>query len=120
MEKRPIVHVELSAKAPKKSAKFYSDVFGWDAEYMEEYDYSTFMLSDQFGGGFAQVTDINPEGSTIVYLDSASLEDDLKTIKANGGEQIGEIADVPGMGRFVHFKDPNGTRVGLWQSTEAD
>jgi len=118
MENRPIVHIEVSAKTPAKSADFYKNLFGWEINHMEEFDYTSFMTGN-VPGALPKVTDINPEGSVIVYLGSPDLEADLAEIESHGGKKVGEITPVPGMGRYVHFTDPNGTRMALWQSDES-
>lgn len=113
--KRPIVHIEIASKDPKASTAFYSKVFGWETSVDPTFDYHGFE-SGSVAGAFPQIGDSVKADSVIVYLESENIEADLEVIKANGGKPAGEIMPVPGMGRFVHFVDPAGALLALWQS----
>lgn len=116
MSKREIVHIEISANDPTQTAKFYSDLFGWEYTVDPQFDYAMFT-SGNVGGGYPTVGEHMKAGTVIVYIGSDNLESDLENIKKHGGSPVGEIMPIPGMGRLVHFKDPNGNLLALWQST---
>ena len=115
MSTHPIVHVELSTTDRKKSAGFYNKVFGWEAQHIDEMNYSTFTTGEnQIGGGFNPAPDNMPVGSTLVYIGTDDIEATLREIEANGGKTIAPKSEIPGMGWFAMFQDPTGNLVGLY------
>src|SRR5690606_35806723 len=97
------------------SAKFYTDVFGWDSTTDEQFDYTIFE-SGNVPGAFPNVNENVKAGSVIVYLDSDNIEADLENIKKHGGTPVDQIHTVPGMGRYAQFTDPGGNLLALWQN----
>lgn len=110
----PVVHIEFSAKDREKAAEFYSKLCGWETTQMPEMNYATFQPSEGPGGGFNPVSEENPAGTVIVYLETDDIEADLKKVKELGGEVAVPKSDIPGMGWFAIFKDPTGNHVGLY------
>ena len=117
MSTHPIVHIEFSAKDHNSAAKFYSDLFGWKTEGIPQMNYSTFAAEGGPGGGFAPVSETNPAGSTIVYIDSEDIESDLAKVVKLGGKAVVKKTVIPGMGWFGLFADPTGNLVGLYTNT---
>lgn len=111
---RPIVHIEIVSKDPAKSNAFAGKLFGWETSHMPEYDYHGWK-TENVAGAFPS-TNFMKEGSVILYLGSENLEADMEQIKAEGGTVVGEIVPIPGMGRYVHFADPTGAVMALWQN----
>ena len=118
MYKHPIVHIEFSAKDQEDTAKFYQEVFGWEIQHMPEMNYSTFMCDDKLGGGFNPVSEQNPAGTVIVYVQTDDVEATLKDIEARGGKTIVPKTEIPGMGWFAIFADPTGNQVGIYKDNE--
>ncbi|MHB8627675.1 MAG: VOC family protein [Aggregatilineales bacterium] len=117
MEKRTVVHIEVAAKNPAASAKFYHDVFGWEiANSGPPLNYEMFK-SGNVPGGFPSVDgQMYKAGDVIVYIDSDDLAADGKRIEAAGGKMLAPPMDVPGMGAFAFFSDPSGARLALWKT----
>ncbi|NCF64991.1 MAG: hypothetical protein GWP61_03395 [Chloroflexi bacterium] len=115
----PIVHIELSANNHKDSAKFYSDVFGWEMTDFSEMDYTVFSSGEgKPGGGFSNVQEGNPAGTTVIYIHTDNIEGSVAKIDANGGTMLGEAMDIPGVGTMFHFADPVGNRMSLLKPVE--
>ena len=114
MSKHQIVHVEFSAKDQGEAGEFYSDLFGWDIDYVEEMKYSTFSTGDGIGGGLNPVGDNNPAGTVLVYVGTDDIDATLKKAENLGGKITGPKSEVPGFGWFGFFEDPSGNTVGLW------
>ena len=75
MMSHPIVHIELSSINHKEAAKFYADVFGWEMSDFAEMHYTTFLSGENApGGGFNDVQEGNPAGTTVVYIHTDSIE----------------------------------------------
>ncbi|HLA41995.1 MAG TPA: VOC family protein, partial [Aggregatilineales bacterium] len=117
MEKRNIVHLEIPAKDRHAAAKFYEDLFGWKMSHMDEYNYTTFSTGSA-GGGLADVDENRQPGSVFVYVETPSIDNDVKSIQAGGGELRLERMPVPG-GSIALFGDVTGNTMGLYESDPA-
>lgn len=114
----PIVHIDLVATDPAQSAQFYADVFGWERQYDEYFDYHMFSAPPGPGGGFVQAgTSMGMENNInqpLIYLGSDDIDASLARIEAHGGKQITGKTEIPGVGWFAVFADPAGNRMGLF------
>ncbi len=117
MNDHEIVHVELSAKDRKALSKFYADVFGWEMQHEDAMNYTTFKAGDGVGGGFNPVTEQNPAGTVLVYIDTDDVTASLNAVKKAGGTIISPEMDIPNTGKFGIFRDPQGNMVGLFKAT---
>lgn len=115
MSDHKIVHVELSAKDRKALSKFYTDVFSWEIQDIDEMNYTTFKAGDGVGGGFNPVTDQNPAGTVTVYIETDDVTASLKEVQKAGGTIIMPEAEIPNTGKFGMFRDPQGNMVGLYK-----
>jgi uncharacterized protein len=115
MAMRSIVHVEIPANDPAAAARFYTTLFGWEADLMEQMNYYGFRMGNT-GGGFPKVGEMAAAGEVIMYLDSPNLDDDLAKIEKSGGCTVVPRTEIPGMGYFAIFTDPTGNKVGLFES----
>lgn len=69
-------------------------------------------------GGIAQPEHEGPwPGNMLFYIAVDDLAASRKRIVASGGKICVEEQDVPGMGAFSLFTDPEGRMMGLWKST---
>jgi predicted enzyme related to lactoylglutathione lyase len=119
MSKRNIVHIEIAANSPQSSADFYQKLFGWKMQPMPEMNYIMWDPEVAPGGGFPEVSEINPAGQVLIYIDSPEINADLQAIEALGGKVIQPKTEIPGMGWFAIFKDPTDNAIGLFQSLPA-
>lgn len=114
----PIVHIEFSAHNHKEAGKFYADVFGWELQDWPEMNYTTFTSGEGApGGGFNDVQEGNPAGTTVIYIHTDDIEASSAKIKAGGGTLLGDAMDIPGVGTMQHFTDPTGNRLSLLKSS---
>ncbi|HMB25563.1 MAG: VOC family protein [Chloroflexota bacterium] len=116
MSKRNVVHVEIPAASVESAGKFYQELFGWKLQHAPEFDYTMWEDGSGFGGGFTKVTDANPVGQVLVYIDSDDIEADLKRVEKLGGTVIAPKTEIPGTGWFGIFKDPTGNVLALYTS----
>src|SRR4030065_2836925 len=114
MSDHKIVHIELSAKDRKALSKFYSDVFGWDIQHIDEMNYTTFKAGDGVAGGFNPVTDENPAGTVLIYIETDDVTASLNDIQKAGGTIISPEMDIYNTGKFGIFRDPQGNTIGLF------
>ncbi len=123
----PVVHFEMPATDTKRMASFYTQAFGWEANQLGEEmgNYVVMMTteSDKTGpkrkgainGGFYQKTDdpVSQYPSVVIAVDD--IDEHVKIVKQAGGKILGEIMEIPGVGKYVSFLDTEGNRVGMLQ-----
>ena len=123
MSSHPIVHIEIPASDPKAAGKFYGDVFGWQIQADEMYNYVQFQAEGGPGGGFPQLaaeTADNPEyrpDSLMVYIGTDDIDATLAKVESLGGKTLMPKHEIPHVGWFAIFTDPSGNRVALFTST---
>jgi predicted enzyme related to lactoylglutathione lyase len=122
----PVVHFEMPAVDRERMAKFYANVFGWQTQMMGEemgnYVVVSTTESDETGrpkmpgainGGFFMKSAANPVPSVVISVDDIKAHS--KKVSAAGGKVMGEPVEIPGVGWYVSFIDPEGNRVSLLQ-----
>jgi predicted enzyme related to lactoylglutathione lyase len=115
---RPVVHWELMSKDPAKISAFYEQIFGWKVQHLPEMNY---RLVDTGGkginGGILKPPRPEPwPGNMLLYIDVDDLAAYRKRIIAAGGKIQVEEQEVPDMGWFTLFTDPEGRMMGLWKT----
>ena len=85
---------------------------------MPEMNYSTFMCDEKLGGGFNPISEENPAGTVMVYIQAEDIEATLADIEAHGGKMILPKSEIPGVGWFAFFTDPTGNQVALYKAIE--
>ena len=106
------VHVEIPAGDTARAKDFYKDLFGWQFQAMEgpnEYHLTQF---DEASGGAIFPAE---ERGARVYFDVDDINAGTEKIKTLGG-QADDPQPVPGMGWFATAQDPEGNKIGLWQT----
>ncbi len=102
-------------------------VFGWQLQTMPDMDDYT----------IAMTTDVDPQTQAptqpgaingalmkrpadapapVLTVQVESVETALKQIEAEGGAMLRPRTEIPGMGAFAYFRDPEGNIVGLWET----
>ncbi len=118
----PIVHFEIGCKDLKKTSDFYSTLFGWKYEsgmpsmsmignlgpYAEK-------KTDGIGG---HITSLGhpPHQFVTIYALVEDIESTLAKAEKLGGKTVIPKQEVPGMGWFAWFNDPEGNTIGLWKT----
>lgn len=114
---RPVVHWELWSKDPAKVADFYAEVFDWKINEIPMMDY---RLVDTGGKGGINGGIMTPKkgpwpGNMALYIDVDDVAAYVKRVRAAGGKIHVERQEVPGVGIFALFEDPDGRVNGIWQ-----
>jgi hypothetical protein len=130
----PVVHFEMPAKDKKRTADFYSNVFGWQMNLLGP-EMGNYLMAGTtpvdenrmpkeagaINGGFFDYQD--KEGYNVPHLVISvdNLEESIKKVEEAGGKVLGgskgpgTIDDIPGIGRYVSFEDSEGNHVGMLQ-----
>ena len=115
----PVVHWELMSKDPAKIAAFYEKLFGWKIQDRPELNY---RIVETGGPGGINGGIVKPEregswpGNVTLYVAVEDLAAYRKRIVAAGGTIHVEEQEVPGLGSFSLFTDPDGRMMGLWKA----
>lgn len=116
MSKNPFIHVELSAQNLESMKEFYGEVFNWKFEDFPEANYVTFSTGEGgLGGGFNPVSEENPAGTVVNYIQCDDIKATLAAIEASGGKALMEPMPIPGVGQIAHFHDPSGNLLSVLQ-----
>jgi predicted enzyme related to lactoylglutathione lyase len=110
----PVTWFEIVGKDSKGLRAFYSGVFGWQMQVMEEMDYG--MVDNEnrgIGGGVGG----GEKPHAIFYVEVADPEAALNKIGAAGGK-VAMPATDGGMVTFGQFTDPEGNLVGVFKSNQ--
>jgi predicted enzyme related to lactoylglutathione lyase len=102
---------------------FYSELFGW--EVMEDMDMGEAGVYRMFGRGetmlggmFNRPAEV-PVSSWTYYVDIADVDAAAEALVAAGGQVVQGPMDVPGGGRIVQAKDPQGAMFALHRPAPA-
>lgn len=116
-----VVHFEIEADNVDRAKKFYTDAFGWKMEQMgQEFgEYVVITTGDpKQPGGINGGLYKDPSGkknlnaySCVVSVDN--IEEAMEKVKAAGGEIIGEVMDIPTVGKNAKAKDTEGNMFSL-------
>lgn len=125
---RKVVHFEIPADDVERAKRFYGSIFGWELQDVPGMDYTSLVttpVDEQSqlprepgainGGLFRRNADA--PSTPVITIDVDSVDDALKQIEAAGGSVVQPRTELPGMGAFAYFTDPEGNVVGLWETT---
>jgi uncharacterized protein len=122
----PVVHFEMPAEDRNRMADFYAKTFGWQMQMFGEelgnYVLASTTDTDESGnattpgainGGFFPKTDDNTAPSVVIAVDDIRAH--VKKVAEAGGKVLGDPQQIPGIGWYVSFIDPEGNRVSMLQ-----
>ena len=113
-----VVHFEITADDLARAASFYRDVLGWDVAAWEgEMPYLLASTGEGPGIDGALMPRDHDQAVIVTAQVDQPLEQVLARVIAAGGALIGEIGDIPGVGRHAYVRDSEGNVVGLLQPT---
>ena len=110
--------VDLSSSDPAAARAFYSKLFGWDAEVIDDRaagGYGMFKLGGKEVGGVGPLQNPQQPTAWTAYVLVADADAAATKAKAAGGTVLAEPFDVLEEGRMAILADPGGAVFGLWQ-----
>ncbi|MCL4377804.1 MAG: VOC family protein [Actinobacteria bacterium] len=115
-----VVHFEFAVEDPDRTAKFYTEVFGWKiSNWAGPVNYwliSTGPEKDAgIDGGFMlrSERDENMGKGTINTIEVPSVEEYIEKIEKSGGKAISPKMPIPGTGYLAYCKDTEGNTFGI-------
>lgn len=112
--KNAFCHIEINTTNLKRAEKFYGDLFGWKINSEMMSNYSLFECPSPPGGGIAQVEKVNPGDSLMFYVEVDDIPKYLSKAANLGGKEVTPKTDIPNVGWFGVFADPDGNKIGLF------
>ena len=118
-----VVHFEIPADDLERAKKFYADVFGWQvSDFGGTYMVTTTQIDPQTQiplnpgaiNGDIFKREENVKHPTVV-IKVPSIEEHMKMIEASGGKPGEGKVEIPDVGYYAYFTDPEGNRIGLWE-----
>jgi uncharacterized protein len=128
MSGNPVVHFEMPYQDEARVTRFYADAFGWGMQgtgpEMGNYVVAQTADTDEnrmvtrpgaINGGFYP-RDASPDAahpSVVIAVDD--IDTAMGNVTTAGGTILGEPVMIPGVGRYVSFRDTEGNRASLLQ-----
>lgn len=110
--------VDLSSKDLEKSKAFYSKLFGWKPNTIEDPQaggYTWFLLNGKQIGAVGGTQGEQAPTAWSIYFATDDATKTAKAVKDAGGKVIAEPFDVMGAGRMAVFQDPSGAFFNVWE-----
>ena len=125
MKQCPVVHFEMPYEDSKRFQTYYQNVFGWQMQNMPGGDEYVLALTTPVDGKMQRPIEPgainggffpNHHGSmphlVVAVLDLVAHMD---LVKKSGGNILGEVMDIPGVGKFVMTTDSENNHIGMLQ-----
>ena len=118
-----VVHFEIPAENLERAKKFYSENFGWKLTQMgpEMGNYVLVHTGPTDEKGPQEKSFINgglmkrdPSASSpVLVIAVGDADKTVEKVKQSGGKLVGEILDIPNVGRYARVQDTEGNVIGV-------
>jgi uncharacterized protein len=111
---QPVVHFEIGCRDRAQTGKFFSELFGWK---IDEAGPASMIDTGGSGGINGHISSLGhePHHYATFYVQVDNLQAYLERVQALGGKTVVPPVEIPGLGSFAWFADPDGTTIGLWR-----
>ena len=112
----PIVHWDLTVSDPEKAKAFYGSVFDWkfDDSSMPGYTIIDVGIEGR-GGGMMQRPPEAPGHALNIYFGVDDAAEALAKAKGAGATLLAEKTEIPGIGWWGLFLDPDGIPICVFE-----
>ena len=114
MQNNTITHIEIPAPDLAKAIAFYSTIFNWTIEIVNENKYAFFRIADtNTGGGLDASLQPSTERTGVqIVIDVEDIDRSLELIEQAGGTVTLSKTEIGGgHGFYAGFSDPNGNHM---------
>lgn len=117
---------DTMTKDTEGARAFYGKVFGWTTEAVDMGDPPYTMWKNgetPFGGLMTLPEEAAAAGAPphwLAYVNVDDVEATTRRAVELGSCVLVPVTDVPGMGRFSVFADPQGATIALWMTTSGE
>ena len=112
----PLCHFEFMVSDVAKSKEFYGKIFDWKFEHDEKIDYTMIDTGQEPGGGIMKKPDMAPMFALGQFFLVDSIDDTLSKAMAAGAGPGVPKTEIPTIGWWAMFMDPDGIPVMIFQS----
>lgn len=119
-----VVHFEIPAENLERAKKFYTENFGWNLNQLGP-EMGNYVLAHTgptdaegmpqdraFINGGLMLRDPSAS-SPVLVIAVADADQTVEKVKKSGGRLVGEIMDIPGVGRYARVQDTEGNVIGV-------
>ncbi|BDX04979.1 VOC family protein [Planctobacterium marinum] len=111
---------ELMTTSPEQATEFYSGLFGWQFDVMDMGGDNYYVASqdgEKIAGIMAKPHQIIAPGWGQ-YVTVNDIQATAEQVEALGGKLLTPPTDIPGVGKFIVFQDPQGAPLSAIQYLE--
>ena len=123
-----VVHFEIPAENLERAKKFYSENFGWKLNQLgpEVGNYVLVHTGPTDAEGMPQdrafinggLMPRDPSASSpVLVIAVADADQAVEKVKKSGGRLVGEILDIPNVGRYARLQDTEGNVIAVIKPT---
>jgi predicted enzyme related to lactoylglutathione lyase len=117
------VHFEIHADDPDRAVGFYTELFGWTINRMQDQPYwliTTGKDGPGIDGGLLPRQGSRPAADAPVngFVCTVAVDDlaaSVQQVTGRGGDVAVEPHPIPGVGRLAYVRDTEGNLLGLLQ-----
>lgn len=111
----PICHWELMVSDVAKARAFYGKVFDWRFDDAKYPGYTMVTTGSEPGGGLMEKPASAPAAALNTYFKVDDVQKTLRNVVESGGTVVVPKTEIPNMGWFAMFLDPDRIAVGVFQ-----
>jgi hypothetical protein len=115
----PLCHFELMTNDPAACRKFYGGIFDWKFDDRSMPGYTLVNTGAEPGGGIFPKPPHAPGACMNVYFQVEDVEATLAKAVQLGARIVVPRSNIPNVGEFALFADPEGIVVGLFKPLAA-
>jgi uncharacterized protein len=123
-----VVHFEIPAENLERAKKFYSENFGWKLNQLgpEVGNYVLVHTGPTDAEGMPQdrafinggLMPRDPSASSpVLVIAVADADQAVEQVTKSGGRLVGEILDIPNVGRYARVEDTEGNVIAVIKPT---
>lgn len=116
-----LIHFEFNSSDPAALIAFFEDVFDWSFTRWGGHDY-WLATTGEGEPGINGAVGLVPEGvqpHTLNTIEVKNLDDAISACEKAGGSRLGEIREIPGVGRWCRVAAPGGNEFGMMEPVDA-
>lgn len=110
----PIIHWELMVEDVAKARAFYGKVFDWRFEENNPQGYTMIDTGTAPGGGLMARPPTAPAAALNTYFRVDDINRTLAVVVESGGTVIVPKTEIPGIGWFAMFVDPDRIPIAIF------
>ena len=112
----PLCHFEFMTDDPDKTRDFYAAVFGWEFDDSSMPGYTLIKTGSDPDGGLMKRPDNCPCPMLQTYFMVEEIDAILSAVGEAGGQTIVPKTEIPDVGHYAVFSDPDNIAIGIFQT----